>query len=141
MKVFFDTNIYIAEAVAHGLAEQLIEVTRAANWKICVSRYVADELERVMTNQLCAPRWLARAARRQCLKRGSLAREAVSRHGVPDDPKDGPILRAAICAKVDYLVTNDKHLLALDPYEGLRIISLRDYKALLVDRGLASETL
>ena len=36
------------------------------------------------------------------------------------------------------LVTNDRHLLALNPYEGLRIISLSDYWNLLVDMGLMS---
>jgi predicted nucleic acid-binding protein len=55
---------------------------------------------------------------------------------VPDDPADSPILRAALEAGVDYLVTNDKQLLTLDPYEGLRIISMTGYYQLLVAEGL-----
>jgi len=35
-----------------------------------------------------------------------------------------------------YLVTNDRHLLSLDPYEGLRIISMKEYEQLLIDRGI-----
>jgi len=60
----------------------------------------------------------------------------MSRHVVPDDPHDSPILVAALAAGVDYLVTNDVHLLALSPYEGLRILSMAEYYTLLVDRGL-----
>ncbi len=39
-------------------------------------------------------------------------------------------------AGVDYLVTNDRHLLGLDPYEGLRIISMSEYRQTLVNEGL-----
>jgi uncharacterized protein len=55
---------------------------------------------------------------------------------VPGDPKDSPILQAALAAGADYLVTGDRHLLVLDPYEGLRILSLGDYERLLTERGL-----
>ncbi len=34
-----------------------------------------------------------------------------------------------------YLVTNDGHLLALDPYEGLRIVSMNVSHQLLRDEG------
>ncbi len=60
----------------------------------------------------------------------------ASRHSVPQDPKDGPILIAALAVGADYLVTNDAHLLALDPYEGLRIISMSAYYGLLENEGL-----
>jgi predicted nucleic acid-binding protein len=41
------------------------------------------------------------------------------------------------CPKdVDYLVTNDRHLLDLDPYEAVRIVSMTDYRRILVSEGL-----
>jgi predicted nucleic acid-binding protein len=36
----------------------------------------------------------------------------------------------------DYLVTNDAHLLSLNPFQGLRIVSMTDYYNLLVSEGL-----
>ncbi len=39
-------------------------------------------------------------------------------------------------AHADYLVTNDPHLLTLNPYEGLLIISMAEYHQLLVAEGL-----
>ena len=53
-------------------------------------------------------------------------------------PGDNPILRTALHSGADYLVTNDRHLLALDPYEGLRIISMSEYYELLRNQGLIS---
>ena len=52
------------------------------------------------------------------------------------DPADSPILRAALEAGADYLVTNDRHLLDLDPHEGLRIISMSAYYEILQHEGL-----
>jgi predicted nucleic acid-binding protein len=41
-------------------------------------------------------------------------------------------------AGADYLVTNDRHLLELDPYEGLRILSMSAYYDLLRAEGRIS---
>ena len=47
---------------------------------------------------------------------------------VVNDPKDNPILATAVAAQADYLVTGDRrHLLSLDPYEGIRIVSARHF--------------
>jgi len=59
-------------------------------------------------------------------------------HEVLDDPADSPILRAALDAGVDFLVTNDEHLRALDPYESLRIISMTEYFEILENEGYVS---
>ena len=47
---------------------------------------------------------------------------------VPDDPKDDPIIATAVAAKADYLVTGDRaHLLPIGQYEGIRIVSPREF--------------
>jgi hypothetical protein len=46
VKVFFDTNVYVAEALLGQVAEQLLEVTEGASWRIYASLYLLDELER-----------------------------------------------------------------------------------------------
>jgi uncharacterized protein len=50
---------------------------------------------------------------------------------VPDDPEDDPILATAMAAKAPYLVTGDRHLLRLDTYESVRIVTPRDFLAVL----------
>jgi putative PIN family toxin of toxin-antitoxin system len=136
MKIFFDTMAYVAEALLGETAEQLLEVTQQASWRIYASTYLLDELERVLTDELGFSRRLAILSRRRLMRRAQLVEPGASRHNVPQDPADSPILQAALAAGADYLVTNDAHLLALDPYEGLRIISMADYYQLLVNEGL-----
>ena len=74
------------------------------------SLYLLDELERVLTEKLSFSRRLASLSRTRIVRRAKLVEPGTSRHVVPQDPADSPILRAALAAGVDYLVTNDAHL-------------------------------
>jgi len=136
MKVFFDTNVYVAEALLGEAAELMLEATTRASWRIFSSSYVLAEIERVMVEHLGFSRRFALLTRRRARRRATLVEPAPSRHHVPGDPDDSPILRAALMAGADYLVTNDADLLSLSPYEGLRILSMSDYYRLLQDRQL-----
>ena len=45
-------------------------------------------------------------------------------HGaVPADPKDDMVIATALEAKADYIVSEDKHLLDLVQYQGIKILS------------------
>src|SRR4030095_10348992 len=136
MKIFFDTNVYVAEALLGAAAEEMIAATDAAGWRTFANAHLLDELQRVLVEELgCSSRFAA-LSRRRIIRRTAMVEEVASRHQVPKDPKDPPILQAALRAAADYLVTNDKHLLDLDPYEGLRIMSMSDYYQLLITEGL-----
>src|SRR5258708_5090427 len=124
MKVFPDTCVYAAEALLGEGAEQMLEATERAGWRIYTSPYLLDELERVLTEKLGFSVRLARLSCQRVRRRAYLIDPPPSRHTVPGDLADSPILQAALAGGADYLVTNDAHLLALDPYEGLRIISM-----------------
>lgn len=136
MKVFFDTNVYVAEALLGEAAQRMVEATSKASWRIFTSAHVLAEVERVMVERLDCSRRFAVLTRRRVERRARLVAPAHSRHRVPDDPDDSPILQAALAAGVDYLVTNDPDLLSLSPYEGLRILSMNDYFTFLQDRRL-----
>lgn len=136
MKVLFDTNVYIAEALLGEAAETMVSATENASWRIYVCDQILDEIEPVLTESLGFSKRLARLTRQRCARRGIYVADQPSRHEVPDDPKDSPILRAALNAGVDYLVTNDEHLLKLNPYEGVRIVSMTEYLELLRNEGL-----
>lgn len=136
MKVFFDTNVYVAEALLGGAAIVMIEATQRAGWRIFVSDYVLDELVYVLQQYRHCSRRFGSRTRRHVLRRSQLLATPQSKHRVEVDPKDSPILAAASAAGVDYLVSNDAHLLEMDPYEGIRIISMTSYYELLKHSGL-----
>jgi len=136
MKIFFDTNVYVAEALLGEAAADMLAVTAKASWRIYASTHVLDELERVVTEELGFSKRLALLSRQRIIRRSQIVEPVASRHEVPDDAKDTPVLRAALEGGVDFLVTNDRHLLDLNPYEGLKIVSMAEYLQILQTEGL-----
>jgi putative PIN family toxin of toxin-antitoxin system len=135
MKIFFDTNVYVAEAlVGHG-AIRMLEATRRGKWRVYSSSYQVAELVRVLLEDLHVPLRSVKLIQQRILARSTVVKSESSAE-VPDDPKDSPILQAALTCGADYLVTNDQHLLDLNPFEGLGIISMNAYHDLLEDEGL-----
>lgn len=136
MKIFFDTNVYIAEALLGRAAARMISATSRARWHIYSSPHVLDELERVMTERLGFSGRLATLTVQRIRRRSTLVTPPPSRHRVRGDPQDTPILRAALNCGADFLVTNDNHLLELHPYEGVAIVSMDHYLSILDEQGL-----
>jgi predicted nucleic acid-binding protein len=56
---------------------------------------------------------------------------SVEVHGIATHPEDDLILATAVSGRADYLVTGDRQLLALGSYQGVRIVTPRDFLAIL----------
>ena len=137
MKVLFDTNVHVSDAIHGGASTRAITATLKARWKMFVCQTILTELDRVIQTKFNRSRSFAHATVQAVRDVSELADEPLSRHQVPGDPADTPILRAAIGAGVDYLVTRDAKLLALNPTEGIRIITLAEYLDILQAHGFA----
>jgi putative PIN family toxin of toxin-antitoxin system len=135
MKVVFDTNVYIAEALLGRAAERMINATSAARWRIYCSTHILGEVKTVLLRLGFASRF-ATLTQDRIRRRSLLVEPPPSRHAVHGDPNDSPILRAALDCGADYLVTNDRHLLELNPSEGVEIVSMDRYLQIITERGL-----
>lgn len=72
--------------------------------------------------------------RRRLTALSMLATDLPSLKAVPLDPKDDMIVATAVAARADYLVTGDRrHLIVLEHYEGIRILSPRAFLSELKD--------
>jgi putative PIN family toxin of toxin-antitoxin system len=136
MKVVFDTNVFIAEALGGETAQRILASTVRASWRIYISQYILEEMTSVMTDDLGLSRRSATLAVVHALRRATLTEPIPSRHSVPQDDSDSAILRTALRAGADYLVSNDRHLLALHPYESIQIVSMADYRRILEEQNL-----
>ena len=138
MKVFFDTNVYVSATLRRsGGAQQVLAGTRGLRWRVFVSDYVLTEIVTTLQDRLALSARIAAAARDRAADQATSVADRPSPHRVPGDAKDSPILAAALACGADYLVTNDSHLLDLNPYEGLRIVTVAPYREILRAHGPA----
>lgn len=98
--------------------EILTETARALSRKRITDRYAhgPEDVERFVTV-------LAQTA--------ELVSDLPEVRAVSRDPNDDVIIATAVAAKADYLVTGDNDLLVLGEYQGVRIVTPRQFLDLL----------
>lgn len=130
MRVLLDSNIWLAILATDGRCREMWRQARE-RCVICASEDIFDEIEEKLRLKFgFHPRHahlLTAFVRRQTT--------AVTVMGPPPkvcrDPDDDPILAAAVKAGCAYLVTGDKDLLTLKKYEGIGMVTPREFAELV----------
>jgi putative PIN family toxin of toxin-antitoxin system len=128
--------LYSAFPMPTSIPAMVLAQASAGRVRLCLSCYILEETAGVL---------LRPKARRRAFDPAEVAEfcnglaeecEMVislpQLRAVPNDPKDDPLVATAVAGRADYLVTGDRrHLLVLREYEGVQIISPRDFIELL----------
>ena len=127
MRVVFDTNIYVSALVLPGSSAQsaLLKIIDGDD-NLLISKALLDELLGVLARKFSrSASELARVA----LFLAEVAEFVGPRRElqVLDDEPDNRILECAVAGKADVVVTGDKAMLKLKVFEGVRILSLKNY--------------
>lgn len=122
--IVLDTNVIISAVLFGGTPREVLEMVIAGRLKAFVSPAMLAELREV----LARPRFhmSGRQVERLVEEFRGLAREvepAVQVAAVPSDPDDDRVLECAVAAGADFVVTGDNHLLDLDRFHGIRIVT------------------
>jgi len=123
MRVMIDTNVIVS--AIYNLNSKPASVLRhvCQNYEFVLCDYVVAECYDVIMRKF--PQHTA--AFNKLLATLGYELVAAPREGIPmPDPKDSPILNAAIIADVDIIISGDKHFLSLD-MERPRVLSPSDY--------------
>ena len=133
MIVVFDTNVLIAAIITEGICSKLLHRARAGEFSLISCPFIMQELRRILSKKF-------RLGKDEITSSMEPISEAISKvieHSlkVKDtcrDADDDNIIACAVAAKAGYLVTGDTDLLALKSYQGVKIITPRDFEALFV---------
>lgn len=134
MKVFLDTNVLASAAATRGLCADVVREVFGRHESV-ISKQVLDELRRVLRNKFGLPRALVSDFVNVVRQDSVVAKTGK----VPDvklrDKDDVKILAASIAGGAEVLLTGDAELLALGSYEGLEILSPRQFWERLTGEG------
>jgi putative PIN family toxin of toxin-antitoxin system len=125
VRVFLDTNVLVAAFATRGLCADVVRLTLAAH-EMVVSETVLAELDRTLTRKIGLPDRDARSAVAFVREEATVAPEVTPTVRVRD-PKDAPLLAAALAGGADVLVTGDRDLLELEQPAGIRIVTPRGF--------------
>ena len=127
MKVVFNTNILVSALVfPGGRGEAALNRIIEERDELVLSKPILDELLNTLARKFARD---ANELARIAVVLYYVARFVKPRrklHVVEDEP-DNRVLECAIAGRAHAIVTGDHALLALREYDGVRIISLREY--------------
>lgn len=144
LTVVFDTSVLAPLILPASRSTGLFDRLGAAGHRVALTEPIYDELEEKLLTDQGLRKWLQRSddeirqfladLRKNCYLLPGI-RQA---HGaVEADPKDDKIVAAALESKAAYIVSEDKHLLDLKEYEGIKIMNREQFEQELDRLGVA----
>ena len=127
MKVVFDSNIFISAFVIPGSqAEKAILKMIQSNHSLIISKEIIDEILSVLTRKFSMDREAVSRTAVYLADLSSIVRATQKIKVLKDEP-DNRILECAVAGGAEMIVTGDKAMLSLKQFEGIKIISLKEY--------------
>ncbi len=132
MKVILDTNIWVSAWLWKGIPGNLIRLARSGKISICTSEALLAELENTLSYQKLSLKIQSLNFTEKQLMIGTreLAQVyPVTNLNLPElrNPDDNIVLGTAISAQADVIITGDQDLLILREYQGIKIITAKDF--------------
>ncbi|HFD40497.1 MAG TPA: putative toxin-antitoxin system toxin component, PIN family [Anaerolineae bacterium] len=137
IRAVLDTNVLVSGLISeHSPPRQLVDAWLAGSYRLVTSLYQVEELNHVLAYPRLANRLRLMDAEVDLILTALLSEaEVVAGNlqlpGVTRDPKDDPLLAAAVEGRADYLVSGDRDLLDLGSYQGIQMVTPREFVEIL----------
>jgi|SRR5580658_1639415 putative PIN family toxin of toxin-antitoxin system len=127
MRIVVDTNVIVSAMAFGGLPRRGFEVVESGRCEFYYSAEIESETYRVLRDKFG---WDEERLNRYLPVLWGLGRQVTPRrrvNAVKEDPDDNRILECAIAAGANAIVSGDGHLTRLTAYEGIAILTPRDF--------------
>ncbi|MFC1461843.1 putative toxin-antitoxin system toxin component, PIN family [Verrucomicrobiota bacterium] len=132
MKVVFDTNVVISGLLWQGLPNRLLRLVKHGELELCLSRSIVEEVSRVLSEAKFSHRIIVLNTSVEELiaglsKLSKIYPDEIISPAVKADPDDDRVLSCALTSGAKYIVTGDSHLLELENWSGISILTPRQF--------------
>jgi putative PIN family toxin of toxin-antitoxin system len=132
----FDTNVLFSGLGWKGAPFQCLELARSGRVLGVTCREILDELADKLASKLGFTTQQVQDSLTDLLSFIRMAAIAGTLRVVADDPDDDKILECGVASGAAFIVTGDRrHLLPLGSYQGMQILSPRDFLAAIAASG------
>lgn len=140
IKAVYDTNVIVSGLIAHtGKPYQALEAWRRGDVILLVSKPILDEVVDVLQRPYFRDRRHITRADIEGVKR-ALEADAVMvspeirLEVVSNDPDDNRIFECALAGDADCVVSGDHYLLGVKQYQGIPVVTAREFLAILEEQ-------
>jgi putative PIN family toxin of toxin-antitoxin system len=126
-----DTNVFVSAVLGHAL-QAILDNWQAGSFALIVS----DEIIQEYLGVLRRPKFhltpeIIDPIMAQIFQQAEFVTPDTPVDMIKADPSDNKFIEAAIQGQAAYIVSGDNHLLELQSYEGVKIITAREFLSLL----------
>ncbi len=132
MRTVADTNIVVSGSLWQGPPRQVLDAARTSKIELFTTATLLAELEDVLQREKFANRLRLAGVEAQTLVMGYAALativvpENIDPPVIAADPDDDEVLACAIAANARVIVSGDSHLLDLEEYRGVPVLTARE---------------
>ena len=131
MQVVIDTNILVSSLLkANSLPDQVVSLWRSGKIELLISPDILVEVTRVLKYGRISKKVSQEEAKRFINLLETLATVVTPKEEVTvveDDPDDDKFLSLALECGAKYIISGDTHLLRIESYQDVRIISAAQF--------------
>lgn len=135
MRVVIDTNVFVS-AVLGSTLQEIFDLWLVGSFELIVSNEIVQEYLGVLrrpkfhlTTDIIDP------IMAQIFQRAEFVTSETSIDIIKADPSDNKFLEAAIAGQAVYIVSGDSHLLELESFQGVKILTAREFLSLVERPG------
>jgi len=132
-----DTNIYVSAFNFKGTPAQVLEGAQEGRFRIVISDEILNEITRVLQRKFLWHGVKLAQVRPTILAFAELVEPQQRIDAVAADPDDNAILECAVQAGAEYIISGDSHLLDMKTFRSIRILSAREFIAVLAQESPA----
>jgi len=133
IKVVVDTNVLVSGLISpKGSPAKIIDSWQKRKFVLVTSKATLKELKKVLNYSKIAKNYHLDQEKVDEYIKGFWAFSEVCSPTkkisvVKNDPEDNKFIEAAVTAKTDFIVSGDRHLLELSEYQGIKILTVKEF--------------
>lgn len=132
-KIVIDTNVFISALFWKGASHRVLELTEKGKFELILTKKTSDEFfevlnrrelkEKIETKNLILSKFVL-----DTISMGTLI-ESKTVFFDCEDSDDNKFLEAAFDGECKYIISQDKHLLKMKEFKGIKILTPEEYLA------------
>ena len=132
MKITLDTNVILSSTFWFGDSSKIMEMVEKGGTELILSEDIIEEHKNVLNYEEIQDKIKNKNLEMQrtveeIITLSKIVEPKSKLDIIKEDPDDNKILECAVEGKVDYIISQDKHLLDIKEYKEIKIITPKDF--------------